>query len=74
MACLVRCWATVARTPSTDGRLAAGAGDMDYAGPVVVSGWTLDELRAAVGQITTAAAKAHRELRVLYGESRVRLD
>ncbi|PSL08176.1 putative type VII ESX secretion system EccE translocon [Haloactinopolyspora alba] len=48
--------------------LAAGAGDMDYAGLVVVSAWSLDELRANVGQITTAAAKAHCELRVLYGE------
>jgi hypothetical protein len=48
--------------------LASGAGDMDYAGLVVVSAWTLDELRASVQQITTAAAKAQCELRVLYGE------
>ncbi len=48
--------------------LAAGAGDMDYSGLVVVSAWSLEQLRASVGQITTAAAKAHCELRVLYGE------
>ena len=48
--------------------LASGAGDMDYVGTVVVSAWDLDSLHAAVETITTAAEKAHCEVRVLYGE------
>lgn len=57
-----------ADTRRREQELASGAGDMDYVGTVVVSAWDLDSLRAAVETITTAAEKAHCEIRVLYGE------
>jgi hypothetical protein len=58
-------WADTRRRES---ELASGAGDMDYTGTVVVSAWDLISLRAAVETVTTAAEKAHCELRILYGE------
>ena len=46
----------------------AGHGDMAYAGMVVVSGPTLDDLTLAVGAIRQAAIQANCEARVLAGQ------
>lgn len=48
--------------------LGAGAGDMRYIGLVSVSADDKQSLQAAVQQIVIAAAEAHCELRVLYGQ------
>lgn len=48
--------------------LVAGAGDMRYVGLVTVSAPDKAALQAAVQKVTIAAAEAHCELRVLYGQ------
>ena len=51
-----------------EAELAGGAGDMRYAGFVVVTASDHESLKTAVQHVTTAAARAHCELRVLWGE------
>ncbi|WP_157574619.1 SCO6880 family protein [Jiangella muralis] len=48
--------------------LVAGAGDMRYVGLVTVSAPDQQALDVAVEQVKTAAAEAHCELRILYGQ------
>lgn len=48
--------------------LVAGAGDMRYVGLVTVSAPDREALSVAVEQVQTAAAEAHCELRILYGQ------
>ena len=50
-----------------DQSLAAGHADCEYSGFITVTAATHDELTDAVAVITTAAHKAHCELRILYG-------
>ena len=58
----------LADTLQREAEINAGHGDMAYAGLLVVSGPTLDELTLAVGAIRQAAIQANCEARVLAGQ------
>ncbi len=58
----------LADTLQREAEINAGHGDMGYAGLLVISGPTLDELTLAVGAIRQAAIQANCEARVLAGQ------